>query len=160
MLLLANSTSIACSRFAPDDSPQSDRSPTRSSRRITITALDPVREITPAEEESPNVSFLNHIGLSAANDSGALVASPIRSIRDLVPKPDTMLSVVKRREEIVFQQGADMLLTLRAFLSNSRNIWSLTALFELLYILYAVIPWAHLQVCYLSPLNVHRLIIF
>jgi len=44
------------------------------------------------------------------------------------------------------QQGSDMLLTLRVFLSNSRNIWSLTALFELLFILYAIIPWANVEV--------------
>lgn len=60
----------------------------------------------------------------------------------MIPRPDDMLSVVKRREEMVLQQGSDMLLTLRVFLSNSRNIWSLTALFELLFILYAIIPWA------------------
>ena len=63
-----------------------------------------------------------------------------------MPTPTDMLSVVKRREEIVLQQGSDMLLTLRVFLSNSRNIWSLTALFELLFILYAIIPWALVDV--------------
>lgn len=57
-----------------------------------------------------------------------------------------MLSVVKRQEEVAFQHGNDMLLTLRYFLSNSRNIWSLTALFELLYVLYAIIPWAIVNV--------------
>jgi hypothetical protein len=59
-----------------------------------------------------------------------------------------MLSVVKKREEMMLQQGSDMLLTLRLFLSNSRNIWSLTAMFELLFILYAIIPWAIVDVCF------------
>ena len=64
----------------------------------------------------------------------------------MMPRPDEMLSGVMRREEMMVQQGSDMLLSLRVFLSNSRNIWSLTALFELLFILYAIIPWATLDV--------------
>lgn len=60
----------------------------------------------------------------------------------MMPNGEAIMSVVKRREEMVLQQGGDMLLGLREFLSNSRNIWSLTAVLELLYILYAVIPWA------------------
>lgn len=69
----------------------------------------------------------------------------------MIPRPDAVLSVVRQREEMVLQQGGDMLLTLRTFLSNSRNIWSLTALFELLFILYEIIPWAYVDVgCFIS----------
>lgn len=141
---------LSAGRFVQDDSSTSDRSPTRSSRRVT--ALNPIRESTPVENGGPVSSLLSRFGLRspAAANNGALVSSPSKSIRDMIPTPDEMLSVVKRREEMVLQQGSDMLLTLRGFLSNSRNIWSLTALFELLFILYAIIPWAFVDVP-LSP---------
>ncbi|KZP30217.1 hypothetical protein FIBSPDRAFT_850957 [Athelia psychrophila] len=153
----------APSRFAPDEPPKHELSPARSSRRSN--ALETVREITPVEEEAPveeveeaaTVPFLDRIGLSAPDDSGALVATSPRRVRDLLPKPDEIISIsaVKLREEsaIVLQQGNDMLLTLRGFLSNSRNIWSLTAVFEVLYILHAIIPWARFEVP-LSPTSV------
>lgn len=117
--------------------------------------MDPVRESTPVDEqeegesESRNVSsFLGRFGLSpqSSGNTGALIASPAKSLRDMIPRTDDVLSVVKHRQELVTQQGGDMLLTLRMFLSNSTNIWSLTALFELLYILYEIIPWAYFDV--------------
>ncbi|KAF7967173.1 hypothetical protein HWV62_13173 [Athelia sp. TMB] len=136
-------------RFAPDEPPKQELSPGRSSRRSTV--LEAVREISPVEEEeTPSAPFLESIGLSVPDDSGAMVSASARSVRDMLPRPEEMLSVVNFRQEVVLQQGNDMLLTLREFLSNSRNIWSLTALCELLYILYAVIPWAYLEVP-LSP---------
>jgi hypothetical protein len=133
-------------RFAQDDS-SSDRSPTRTSRRVT--ALNPIRESTPVEDGGAVSSLLSRFGFTSrpsTDGSGVLISSPAKSIRDIIPRPNDMLSVVKRREEIVLQQGSDMLVTLRVFLSNSRNIWSLTALFELLFILYAIIPWVIVDV--------------
>ncbi|KAF8621466.1 hypothetical protein AX15_007760 [Amanita polypyramis BW_CC] len=47
----------------------------------------------------------------------------------------------------ILQSGTEMLVALRSFLSNSRNIWSLTVVIELLYLLGAVIPW---KVAYIS----------
>jgi hypothetical protein len=135
-----------CRRFAQDDSSSSDRSPTRSRR---VTALNPIRESTPVEDSGAVSSLLSRFGITSrpsTDNSGALISSPSKSIREMIPTPSDMLSVVKKREEIVLQRGNDMLLTLRVFLSNSRNIWSLTALFELLFILYAIIPWALVDV--------------
>lgn len=139
-----------CRRFAQDDSSSSDRSPTRSGHRVT--ALNPIRESTPVEDSGAVSSLLSRFGLTSrpsTDNSGALISSPSKSIREMIPTPSDMLSVVKRRE--VLQRGNDMLLTLRVFLSNSRNIWSLTALFELLFILYAIIPWALVDVSILYP---------
>jgi hypothetical protein len=136
-----------CRRLVQDDSSSSDRSPTRTSRRVV--ALNPIRESTPVEDSGAVSSLLSRFRLTSrpsVDGSSALVSSPSKSIREMMPTPSDMLSVVKRKEEIILQQGNDMLLTLRVFLSNSRNIWSLTALFELLFILYAIIPWAFIDV--------------
>jgi len=46
----------------------------------------------------------------------------------------------------MLQNGSEMLVVSRVFLSNSRNLWSLSAVFELLYILYAVVPLESVQV--------------
>lgn len=113
--------------------------------------MDPVRESTPVEEEdNRNVSsFLGRFGISSpssADNSRALIASPAKSIRDIVPSTDTALSVMKQSQEQVLQQGGEKLLALRTFLSNSTNIWSLSALFEFLFILYEIIPWAYVDV--------------
>ena len=115
--------------------------------------MEPVRESTPVEEDNRNVSsLLGRFGISSpssADNSRALITSPAKSLRDMVPNPDAALSIVKQSREQVLQQGSEKLLTLRTFLSNSTNIWSLTALFELLFILYQIIPWAYIDVSHL-----------
>jgi hypothetical protein len=138
---------IAAPRLHHDDSSNQDRPPRR------VTAINPVRESTPVNEERNVSSMLRNafnFRSPTSTSSSALITSPTKTIRDIIPTPSAMLSVVKRQEEVAFQHGNDMLLTLRYFLSNSRNIWSLTALFELLYVLYAIIPWAIVNVP-LSP---------
>lgn len=136
--------SIYNRRFHQDDSSNQDA--LRSSHR-RVTAINPIRESTPVNDERNVSSMLRNAfnfrsPASTTTSSSALIASPTKAIREIIPTPSAMLSVVKRQEEMVIQHGNDMLLTLRYFLSNSRNIWSLTALLELLYIFYAIIPWA------------------
>lgn len=103
-----------------------------------------------------------------------LPPSPEHSFLDIVPRPDVddIVAIVRRQEQTVLQSGADMFLTVRTvspfqssshptaihlcvqFLSNSRNIWSLTALYELLYILYVIIPWKKTSEACLFPFHV------
>lgn len=130
-------------RRAQDDTTNHDV--VRSSRRVI--AINPIRESTPVNEERNVSSMLrNAFNFRSPVSDSSLIASPARTMRDIIPSPSAMLSVVKRQEEAVVQHGSDMLLNLRYFLSNSRNIWSLTALFELLYIFYAIVPWATINV--------------
>lgn len=120
--------------------------------------MEPVRESTPIEENRNVSSLLGRFGISSpsyADNSRALITSPAKSLRDMVPNTDAALSIVKQSQEQVLQQGSEKLLTLRIFLSNSTNIWSLTALFELLFILYEIIPWAYVDVSHASISSGH-----
>lgn len=141
----SNTNAYQFRRFAQDDSSNHDA--LRLSRRVTV--INPIRESTPVNDERNVSSMLRNVFdfRTPVSTSSALVVSPTKAIRDIIPTPSAMLSVVRGQGEVVVQRGDDMLATLRCFLSNSRNIWSLTALFELLYILYAIIPWAIVNVC-------------
>ncbi|KAJ2920685.1 hypothetical protein H1R20_g16409, partial [Candolleomyces eurysporus] len=52
--------------------------------------------------------------------------------------------VLLKTQELL-PHGTEFLEATRAFLSNSRNIWTVTALFELLTIIYTVVPWKYAQ---------------
>ncbi|KAF8162136.1 hypothetical protein BJ912DRAFT_1068971 [Pholiota molesta] len=78
-------------------------------------------------------------------------ASPAKSIIEHLPKAAEVKSAVVEqfKQQQILQNGNELLVALRAFLSNSRNIWSVTSVFELLYILSVTIPWKSLQI----PIN-------
>jgi len=159
------------SRFAPgpaessSDEKQSppplNRAHFNAARRVK--ALDPIREITldndlrrvspvlkrPLSPNAPSTAngSPTRRQLGTPSSLPPLPPSPSRSILEIVPRTnvDDIVNLVKRNEETVLRSGGDMLWNLRTFLSNSRNIWSLTALLELLYLLYTIIPWQRVE---------------
>ncbi|KAJ7918703.1 hypothetical protein B0H13DRAFT_274490 [Mycena leptocephala] len=120
-----------------------------------VVAMNPVRESTPIDNRdvsaylksnpfSPGTpSSLPPLPDSADNSMEVVRAD--RSIIDHLPlsRPDVNLVVERLRqsEEIARRSANEGLIAFRGFLSNSRNIMSLTSLFEALFILYTIIPW-------------------
>ncbi|KAK7030612.1 SAP domain-containing protein [Favolaschia claudopus] len=130
---------------------------TRIEARRTVV-LNPVRESTPVDNR--NVSaYLKASAFSpgtpsslpplpeSADTSMEIVPVADRSIIDHLPlsRPDVGLVVqrLKDGEKEAIRSANEGLIAFRKFLSNSRNIWSLTAVFELWFILYTIIPWQY-----------------
>ncbi|KAJ7746940.1 hypothetical protein DFH07DRAFT_889543 [Mycena maculata] len=128
--------------------------PSRVESRRAIV-MNPVRESTPVDNRdvsaylksnpfSPGTpSSLPPLPQSA--DTSMEVVHADRSIIDHLPlsRPDVS-QVVQRfkvSEESARRSANEGFIAFRGFLSNSRNIWSLTAVFELLFILCTIIPW-------------------
>ncbi|KAJ7584907.1 hypothetical protein C8J56DRAFT_1027401 [Mycena floridula] len=147
------------SRFAPDPV-EPKESPSRSIViKSKIIRMEPIGESTPAKDLRDVSMYLKNspldkspvsFTLGTPSSLPPLPPSPAdRSIIDHLPRPpdvDTIVQSFKHHEEVIVQNGSEMLVLSRVFLSNSRNLWSLTALAELLYILGAVIPWKTVDV--------------
>ncbi|KAF8627600.1 hypothetical protein AX17_006171 [Amanita inopinata Kibby_2008] len=151
------------SRFAMSEEEQ-DTKPisTRSKDVKRGAALDSIEESTPAsdlndglvvyakkatsspEKASPAKSIASPKGEVAATPS-SMKPPPPSLEKDTVsrtPGPPRVPAIVHQmRQTDVLQNGAELFVALRIFLSNSRNIWSLTAVVELLYVLSSIIPW-------------------
>ncbi|KAF5353563.1 hypothetical protein D9756_008095 [Leucocoprinus leucothites] len=70
--------------------------------------------------------------------------SPAKSIIQITTEVATKVQEIKPQDLI--HHGQESLYSVRQYLSDSRHILSLTALYELLYILYTVIPWKSTQI--------------
>ena len=53
---------------------------------------------------------------------------------------------VRMQHEQIKLSGSELVLATRAFLSNSFNIWSLTAVLEATYIIRQVVPWRYFEI--------------
>ncbi|KAJ7180441.1 hypothetical protein C8R46DRAFT_1069453 [Mycena filopes] len=123
------------------------------SRRVVVK--NPVRESTPVDNRDVSAYLKSNPfspgtpsslpPLPESADVSMDMVHAERSIIDHLPlsRPDVGAAVqrIKQTEENARRSANEGLIAFRAFLSNSRNIWSLTAVFELLFILYTIIPW-------------------
>ncbi|KAF8553616.1 hypothetical protein OG21DRAFT_1207643 [Imleria badia] len=133
-------------------SPSSIRS-TRRNLPVVDTPVPEAREvsmmlknapISPPEEETPSAPPVH----TPLKERSVMFTSTPRSILRSIPRPSLELADTTLR---TLQTGAKQharvyLLASRSALSNSLNISLITALFELLYILYQVIPWHFVQI--------------
>ncbi|KAG1731430.1 hypothetical protein EDB19DRAFT_1912547 [Suillus lakei] len=157
-------------RFVPASPDQPEvklqKSPQVSTRSRRTVAVDP-REATPVDDMRNVSIMLKNFPVSPDAESTPPAstrpspqkehrkpesARPVASVLKTRPVSKPLAEVA--RESLVKLQNSvqnhtqTTLLTTRAVLSDSTNIMFLTALFELLYVLYMVIPW---QIVELAP---------
>nr|GAT55075.1 predicted protein [Mycena chlorophos] len=130
-------------------------------RERKVNLLNAIRESTPVNDAGTVSAYLKQNAFSPATPSSLppLPESPNtslevfhadRSIIDRLPLSRTDVSnavqSLKVREEHALRAANEGIIAFRAALSDSKNIWTMTAVFELLYILYITIPWHYHQV--------------
>ncbi|KAF9451312.1 hypothetical protein P691DRAFT_757363 [Macrolepiota fuliginosa MF-IS2] len=152
----------------------------RLSRRPVV--LDPVQEATPAKDLRDVSAYLKHpispvastpdhsprrsedaptpSSLPPLPPSSPAPVSPVKVLIDNLKAPDVAAVVENIKQHDIRQTVHESLVALRHSLSDARNIWFLTASFELLYILYTIIPWqtaevpwGRIQVIYPPPVT-------
>ncbi|KAJ7074913.1 hypothetical protein B0H15DRAFT_47568 [Mycena belliarum] len=120
-----------------------------------VVPRSPVRESTPLDNRNVSAYLKTNPfspgtpsslpPLPESADVSMEIVHADRSIIDQLPlsRPDVSQVVLHlfEGEESARRSANEGLIAFRGFLSNSRNIWSLTAVVELLFILYTIIPW-------------------
>ncbi|KAF9561579.1 hypothetical protein CPC08DRAFT_635245 [Agrocybe pediades] len=149
-------------RFAP---PAGASEKPRSSIGRQPLVLDPIKESTPPKDLRAVSSFLKQpisphesspsdsprqLHTAAPSTLPALPASPVKALMEHLPSPSKVKEVVKVKQQEALDNGQELLASVRLFLSNSRNIWSLSAICELVYIISTIVPWKSVQIP-LSP---------
>ncbi|KAF8196671.1 hypothetical protein K438DRAFT_1967687 [Mycena galopus ATCC 62051] len=121
------------------------------SRKVVVLSPLP-RESTPVDDNRDVSMYLKSNPFSPGTPSSlpplpesadtSMVVHD-RSIIDHLPlsRPDVNLVVQRIKEGEALRSANEGLIAFRGFLSNSHTIWSLTAVAELLFILYTIIPW-------------------
>ncbi|KAF9471930.1 hypothetical protein BDN70DRAFT_887571 [Pholiota conissans] len=136
------------SRRALDAIKEDTATPSKDLRDVSMFLKNPL--ISPAEStpvQSPRQSLIDPTTPSSLPPlPPSAPASPTKIIVDHLPNVADVRAAVESKQQQVLQNGNELLVALRAFLSNSRNIWSVTSVFELFYILSVTIPWKGLQV--------------
>ncbi|KAG2005979.1 hypothetical protein CC2G_002340 [Coprinopsis cinerea AmutBmut pab1-1] len=147
-------------RIAPLD-PIRESTPPHDLRDVSMALKQPVFS-SPPSTATPQASPAKSVASPAApitamaDNEGSpsvlpsLPPSPAKSIIEVISKPQQIIPAVQEKlvtQEII-HNGHEYLEATREFLSNSQNLWTLTALFEFGYIWYTVIPWAYFAVSF------------
>ncbi|KAG1777859.1 hypothetical protein EV702DRAFT_1027110 [Suillus placidus] len=148
--------SIPSSPDEQEEKPQKSPQVTRSRRIVPLdlreaTPVDDMRNVSMMLKNLPRSPDAESTPTSSARPSPQKEqrkpesARPVASIPKTRPVSKPVTEVAReslaKLQVSVQKHTRTTLLTTRAVLSDSTNIWFLTALFELFYILYMVIPW-------------------
>ncbi|KDQ54484.1 hypothetical protein JAAARDRAFT_135495 [Jaapia argillacea MUCL 33604] len=123
---------IASSSRIATDAPNVSSGP--PSPTLTTSPTRTAQTISPAPPPNSRAAYTSYPA-SRMGDASFIsrilpFSAPSKSLNQVIPQDDAFL-----------RSGADTLLQIRMFLSNAQRLWSLTAVFELLYILFAIVPW-------------------
>ncbi|KAJ7050571.1 hypothetical protein C8F01DRAFT_686667 [Mycena amicta] len=122
-----------------------------------VNVMNTVRESTPVNDATTVSTYLKQNAFSPTTPSSLppLPDSPNASMhvghadRSIIDHLPDVTNVVQRLKEVgeenVLRTANEGIIAFRETLSNSRNIWTVTAVVELLYILYTIIPWQFYQ---------------
>ncbi|RDB23509.1 hypothetical protein Hypma_009237 [Hypsizygus marmoreus] len=114
-----------------------ESTPNGDLRDVSIYLKQPISPIDSTPDQSPR-----QVIPTTPSSLPPLPPSPSKSLIEHITQPPAVDVISKRlRENEMLQEGMKMWVSIRTFLSNSRNIWSATAVVELIYILCVVIPW-------------------
>ncbi|KIJ18207.1 hypothetical protein PAXINDRAFT_167462 [Paxillus involutus ATCC 200175] len=122
--------------------PIHEATPVPEAREVSMMLKNP--PISPPEEETSASILANP---TPNKDTSRMVISTPKSILRNVAKPSVHLATTtfQRLQADAKQRARVFILASRSTLSNSVNIWLITALLELLYVLYVVIPWKSVE---------------
>ncbi|KAG6916540.1 hypothetical protein DXG01_006423 [Tephrocybe rancida] len=133
--------------------------PKPTSRGRRVVPLDPVRESTPVNDMRDVSMFLKNplspFDNTPEQSPRQVVDITPSSLPPLPPTPSPVKSIIehlntsknvevlatKIKDNELLRNSIETLEQFREFLSNSRNVWSATAVIEYIYIIYTVIPW-------------------
>ncbi|KAH6904535.1 hypothetical protein BKA70DRAFT_1297072 [Coprinopsis sp. MPI-PUGE-AT-0042] len=132
-----------------DDESPSPQKQTPASPFKTVPIASPVVEHKPLDALPPPLSPGKAI-IEAFSARPAEIIEAIsnpQEIMESIPKPADLKAAVQNfQPQEYLPNGAEYLEATRAFLSNSQNIWTASALLELCYILNTVIPYKYFDV--------------
>ncbi|KAH8823092.1 hypothetical protein DL96DRAFT_1469179 [Flagelloscypha sp. PMI_526] len=146
-------------RSAPPPSQSNGLVPTLNKRTASRTMVLPPLPETPERTTTAVVLDGTPSSLPPLPESTAPSLSVVQRLTAIVPSGTaakfTEQIITRYKAARVEENSSEMLQTSRTFLSNSLNIWSLTALTDLALILYYVIPWKYTSLrdySYSSPI--------
>ncbi|KAI5990459.1 hypothetical protein EDD15DRAFT_2280364 [Pisolithus albus] len=140
------SQSPGVAHVQPVDSPKH----TRSTRHFNVP--DIIRESTPAPDARETLA-IDTVPTPATRGGGEVIPSTPKSILRSIATPsvDRAASSLRKVQTDANQAAMQLLFFSRSLLSSSTNIWLISVLTEMLYILYLIIPWKTLEL--LPPQN-------
>ncbi|KAK1224981.1 hypothetical protein PQX77_012084 [Marasmius sp. AFHP31] len=134
----------------PTPTPVAESTPVKDLREVSTFLKNPILENEEEEEEEEAVDDDGDEGISLSNlpplppsaDTSTILEKSVVEKSVVVVEKQLDPAVVVDEDALVVASN-ELILKSRSYLSNSLNIWSLTAILELSYILTIIVPWEY-----------------
>ncbi|KAG6853216.1 hypothetical protein C0991_006119 [Blastosporella zonata] len=129
-------------RVASSLYPVRESTPVNDLRDVSMFLKNPVSPFDDTSEQSPRQAIVSTPSSLPPLPLSPVKTSPSKSIIEHLPtSKDVEVLANQIKEHELLRNSVEMLEQFREFLSNSRNVWSATAVMEYIYLIYTVIPW-------------------